>query len=147
MMHILRRDPFAAPSVGRALSHLLNDPFFASGGLMNSDAADEGALAVDVSEDESNVLVRASLPGYRKDDVEIECHDGVLTVKAEHSEEQEESGETFYRRERRFGSTSRRVALPSAVLEDKAQADLKDGVLTVRLPKTQPRGSKKIPIG
>ncbi len=146
MMHIVRRDPFASNSLGRALSQMFNDPFFAQGGLLSAET-EEGALAVDVSEDEANVLVRASLPGYCKNDVEIECHDGVLTIKAEHAEETEDSGETFYRRERRFGSTSRRVALPSAVLEDQAKADLKDGVLTVRLPKTQKRGSKKISIG
>ncbi len=146
MVHIIRRDPFATPTFGRALSQLFNDPFFASSALANADT-DEGSLAVDVSEDDSSVLVRASLPGFSKEEVEIECHDGLLTIKAEHSEEHEETNEKFYRRERTFGSTSRRVALPSAVVEDQAKADLKDGVLTVRLPKTQKPGARKIKIG
>lgn len=145
MMHIIRRDPFAPATLGRALSSIFNDPFLA-GALADSNA-DEGALAIDVSENDGEVLVRASLPGFSKKEVEIECHDGVLTIKAEQNEESEETGETYYRRERRHGSTSRRVALPSAVLEDDAKADLKDGVLTVRLPKSQKRASRKISVG
>ncbi|MGD9691338.1 MAG: Hsp20/alpha crystallin family protein [Phycisphaerales bacterium] len=146
MVHIIRRDPFTSPSLGRALTQFFNDPFFTPSGLVNNDT-DEGSLAVDVSEDDNAVIVRASLPGFSKDEVEIECHDGVLTIKGEHAEEREETSEKFYRRERTIGSTSRRIALPSAVVEDQANAELKDGVLTVRLPKTQKPGARKIKIG
>lgn len=109
-------------------------------------AFEEGTLALDVSEDESSVLVRASLPGFTKEDVSVEVHDGVLTINATHRDESEETGERYYRRERRVGSLSRRVALPSQVDDSRAKAELKDGVLTLRLPKSEQALPKKISI-
>jgi HSP20 family protein len=142
---LVRRDPFAAP-MGR-----LFENFFGGDGLATlangfPAAFEEGTLPIDVSEDESNVLVRASLPGFTKDDVNVEIHEGVLSIKAEHAEEKEEKGETFYRRERRVGSLSRRVALPSDVIEDQIAAELKDGVLTLRMPKNPKPSPKKVKI-
>lgn len=143
MRSIIRREP----TVERLLSSVFSDPFFEGTLPSLLNRSEEGTLALDVSEDDANVIVRASLPGFTKDDVNIEVHDGVLTIKAEHAEEREETGERFYRRERQFGSVSRRVALPSAVVEDDAHAELKDGVLTLRLPKTKQATPKKIAIG
>ena len=108
---------------------------------------EEGVLAVDVSEDPECVIVRASLPGVSKDDVSIEIQDGLLTISAHKSEEHEETSEKFYRKERREGSVSRRVALPVAVLEDRASADLADGELTLRMPKSRLGGPQKVSIG
>jgi HSP20 family protein len=144
MRSIMKRTPSTFPTIDRVFTQFFNEPFFET--LPGVLAGDEGALAVDVSEDETSVLVRASLPGFKKEDVQIEIHDGVLTIKAEHDEEQEETGERFYRRERRFGSTSRRIALPSVVREDEARADLTDGVLTLRLPKAKDAVARKIAI-
>ncbi len=107
---------------------------------------EEGTLALDVSEDEVSVVVRASLPGFSKEDVSVEVHDGVLSINATHREESEETGERYYRKERRVGSLSRRVALPSQVDDTKAKAELKDGVLTLRLPKSEQALPKKISI-
>lgn len=135
------RDPFP-------LSSML-DRFFAEP-MLTPDAIiprlEEGTLAVDVSEDDKNVIVRASLPGFRKEDIEIETHDNVLSIKAQHVEEKEETGERFYRKERRAGSMNRRIALPSAVIEKEAVAELKDGVLTLRMPKVLKEQPKKIKI-
>lgn len=142
---IIRRDPFAIPTM-RLFNELLSEPFFrtSNGGL--AEALEEGTLALDVSEDDAHVFVRASLPGFQREDVEIEIHDGVLSIKAEHAEVTEEKKERFYRRERRVGSLSRRVALPSIVEEDKAQAELKDGVLELRIPKSPKASPRKVNI-
>lgn len=142
---IVRREPLefsAFPGVREVFGQLLSDPFFSQ----VSASVDEGSLALDVSEDERSVIVRASVPGFTKDQINVEVHDGVLSINARQSEEKEEKGERFYRRERRFGSVSRRVALPCAVVETDAKADLKDGVLTLRLPKSQKELPKKISI-
>jgi len=144
MSMLRRREPNEFVPLDRVMSRLFNDPFLA--GLPAADS-EEGTLALDVSEDESNVIVRASLPGFKKDDVEIELHDNVLTIKAEQSEESEEKHERYYRRERSYGSVSRRVALPSSVIDDEAKAELKDGVLTVRVPKTKAETPKKVKVG
>ena len=133
------------PTVDRFLARVFDDPFFAVR-TAAPQTVDEGSLALDISEDDSNVIVRASLPGFSKENVDVEVHDGVLTIKAEQSEEHEEKGEQFYRKERRFGSVSRRVALPSHVAEDQAKAELKDGVLTLRFPKAAKATGRNVAI-
>jgi HSP20 family protein len=150
MTSLIRRDPFETPVVNRLFNHLFNDPFFGDMprfGFSLATPVEEGTLALDISEDDRNVIVRASLPGFAKEDIDVEIHDGVLVIKAEHAEEKEEKGETFYRKERRVGSMSRRVALPSTVVEGETKAELKDGVLTLRLPKVSKPTPKKVKIG
>jgi len=141
--HIVRRDPFESFA---PIDRLFRGLFEREPLITNLATFEEGTLALDVSEDEHNVLVRASLPGFRKEDVQVEVHDGVLTINAGRTEESEDTGERFYRKERREGSVSRRIALPSPVVEDEARAELADGVLTLRLPKTQKETPKRIAI-
>jgi HSP20 family protein len=143
MRTIVRREPFDVPIT--TMSRLMSDLFGES--LAGTNSVDEGTLALDVSEDDSDVIVRASLPGFARDEVEVQVHAGVLTIKAEQTVESETKDERFYRRERRTGSLSRRVALPSNVQDDQATAELRDGVLTLRLPKVQKETPKKITIG
>ncbi|QOJ00776.1 MAG: Hsp20/alpha crystallin family protein [Phycisphaeraceae bacterium] len=140
-----RVEPRGNPSFFRLFENMLGEPFFTHAPA--SALIEEGTLPLDISEDESSVIVRASLPGFRKEDVDIEVHDGVLTIKASRTEEHEEHGERFYRKERRTGSLSRRVALPSVVLEHEAKADLSNGVLTLRLPKSPKEQPRKVRIG
>lgn len=146
MMSLIRRVPVEAAPMSRLMNQFFNDPFFTEFKGVAVPEIDEGTLALDVSEDEKDVIVRASLPGFDKKDVEVEVHDGVLSIKAEHTEETEVKNEKFYRKERRFGSVSRRVALPGAVLDTDTKAELKDGVLSVRVPKAQKEQPKKVKI-
>lgn len=143
---LVRREPFTPTPFNRLFENFFGNEGLATLASNYPAAFEEGTLAIDVSEDDKNVLVRASLPGFKKEDVTVEVHEGILSVKAEHSEETEEKGETFYRRERRVGSLSRRVALPSDVLDDKIEAELKDGVLTLRMPKNPKPSPKKVKI-
>ncbi|MCL4219942.1 MAG: Hsp20/alpha crystallin family protein [Phycisphaerales bacterium] len=140
--NIIRRDPFEMFSpVEGLINRLFQEPFGASLPMI-----EEGALALDISETDDALIIRASLPGFRKEDVNIEVHEGVLTISATREQETEERNEKFYRRERRTGSVSRRVALPSMVTDDQADAELKDGVLTLRLPKSKKDSPKKISV-
>jgi HSP20 family protein len=141
-MNLMRREPFDLPAVSRLFHQFLQEPF--EGGVMAQ--LDEGTLPLDIAEDDKNVIVRASVPGFRKEDIDVEVHSGVLTIKATHNEEREEKGERFYGRERRFGSMSRRVALPSTVSESGTQASLKDGVLTLYIPKSEEAMPRKVQI-
>ena len=140
-MNLIRRDPTDLPS--RLLSHFLNDPLIAGSDMSH---LDEGTLPLDISEDDKNVMVRAAVPGFRKENIDIQVHSGILTIKAAHKEEHEEKNERFYRRELRFGSLSRRVALPSTVDEGRTQAELKDGVLTLMIPKSEQAMPRKVQI-
>jgi len=113
-------------------------------------------LALDLSEQGQNFIVRASLPGFAKDAVKISVEDNILTIEAEHREEREETSdngngsndtkERVIHRERRFASVSRRVELPTAVNASTTTAELKDGVLTIRLPKVIESRAKAISI-
>ncbi len=140
MRTLIRRTPIEVPEFASLLNQVFSEPFLASVPSVAS------TLAVDVSEDDTSVYVRASLPGFAKEEVSIEVHDSVLSIRAEHNEEREEKSEKFYRRERRFGSLSRSIALPSPVREGEASAELKDGVLTVRIPRIAEKSPKKIAI-
>ena len=103
-------------------------------------------LALDVTEDGEAVTVVANVPGFTRDQIEIEVHDGVLSINAKREEEKEEKTAEYHRRERYSGSLSRRVALPAQVVEANAKAELRDGVLTLRLPKSQQNAPRKISI-
>jgi len=95
-------------------------------------------LAIDLSETDREIIVQAALPGVSEDEIEIEERQGYLTIRA--SRQSEDEGERYgWRvRERRYGAWQRTVQLPEAVRGEKARAELRDGILTVTLPKVQP---------
>jgi HSP20 family protein len=151
---VVRRDPFAG-SFGpfrQAMDRFFEDPFFRTpfpvpsfNGLTGSD---DGTLALDVYEKDNQLVVEASLPGYKKEDVDVQVHDGILSIKAQRSSETEEGepGGKFYRRERSWGSVSRRIALPGVVKDATVEAELKNGVLKLAIPLPEKATPKQIEI-
>jgi HSP20 family protein len=99
---------------------------------------EEGSFvpALEVSESDEEVSIKAQVPGMKREDIQVELADGSLLIKGEAKEEKEEKKKSYYRREFSYGQFARRVALPSGVDPGKASAELKDGVLNVRVPKT-----------
>jgi HSP20 family protein len=102
--------------------------------------------AVDVYEDKDNLLVKAELPGMRKEDVEIAFHNGYLTLSGERKQEQKHEDAETYRSERWLGRFHRTISLPCRVEADKIKATYNEGVLTVTLPKAEEAKAKQIPI-
>lgn len=143
MFEITRHEPFRTNPLRDIVSFINSDPFFRTPMFTDTD---EGSLAVDVSETDGHVVVRTSLPGFKREDIDVQIHDGVLSIKAEHDEETETKDEKFYRKERRYGSVSRRVALPGVLNDAEARAELKDGVLTLRIPQAATARPKQIAI-
>jgi HSP20 family protein len=94
------------------------------------------------------LVVRADLPGLKKEDVNIEIENDLLTVSGERSDQREEERDGFYRSERSYGEFRRSIALPAEVDPKQCEATFQDGVLEVALPlpKTQDRGAKRIQI-
>ena len=90
--------------------------------------------------------MKADLPEVKKDDVKVALQDGVLTVQGERKREKEEKNQTFHRVEREHGKFVRRFALPTEVDEAKVSAEFKDGVLSVRLPKSPKVTPKSIDV-
>jgi HSP20 family protein len=103
--------------------------------------------AVDVWETDSELVLSFDLPGIPEEKVTVELDDNVLTVSGERERTQEHSNERFYRFERRFGQFSRSVTLPAGIEEDEIQANYKDGVLEIRVPKPEEQKPKRIQIG
>ena len=99
--------------------------------------------ALDVKEDEQNVIVTAELPGIDRNDVEISVQEDMLEIRGHKSEEQKRDEENYHMVERSYGAFARRISLPCEVDSEQAQATMEHGVLTLRLPKAGPKAGKK----
>ena len=97
--------------------------------------------AIDVVRDDANLVVRADIPGIKPEEVKIEVEDDILTVSGQHEERKEEKDTHFVRRERRYGSFRRSMALPAGVEAEKIKAATHDGVVEVTIP--LPKEAKK----
>ena len=102
--------------------------------------------SVDISETDNDIIVTAELPGVKKDDVKISLQDNVLTIRGEKKQEKEEKNENYHRVERAYGVFQRSFTLPTTVDPKKIKATFKDGVLKIKLPKTEEARMKEIPI-
>lgn len=102
--------------------------------------------ALDVYENKDNFVVKAELPGMKKEDIEVSLHDGSLSISGERKTESKHEEGEVYRAERFFGRFQRTVTLPTAVAADKVKAAYNDGVLTITLPKTEEAKPKKIDV-
>ena len=102
--------------------------------------------ALDLYDDKDNFLVKAELPGMKKEDIEIQLHDGVLTLSGERKQEKKFDGADSHRSERFVGRFQRTLTLPSQVDADKVKANYQDGILTVTLPKAEAAKPKQIQI-
>ena len=93
----------------------------------------EWAPAVDVLQEDGDIVVRAELPGVKQEDVDVTFHNGVLTISGERKAEEEKEGSGYYVRERRYGSFRRSMTLPQGTDESGISARFQDGVLEVRV--------------
>lgn len=101
-------------------------------------------LAIDVERENGNLVIRADVPGIKPEDVKIEVEDDILTVSGQHEERKEEKDKHFLRRERRYGSFTRSLALPPGVDPKKIKAKTHDGLVEVTVP--LPKEASKEPI-
>lgn len=102
--------------------------------------------SLDLTEVNGSYQIRMDVPGMKAEEINIDVNGDVVTISGERKEEKEEKGEKYHRVERHFGSFSRTVRLPFAVREDKIDAQLKDGVLTLKLPKTEEAKAHRVKI-
>ena len=104
------------------------------------------APALDVSETENALIVKAEVPGMDQKDIDINLSDGLLTITGEKKHEKEDKDENYHCVERHYGKFSRTMRVPFEVEADKVDATYKDGVLKVTLPKAERAKPKKIEI-
>ena len=125
----------------------LFDRFFEDFGLPSVFSEETGfSPAFDVSETDEEFTVKAELPGIVEKDIDISISDGILTIKGEKKHEKEEENACYHTVERRYGSFSRTMRLPTDVDAEKVDATFKDGVLRLALPKSEASKPRKIEI-
>jgi len=106
------------------------------------------SMRLDVSEKDNAYLVKADIPGVKKEDIDVRIDGNVVEIRAQTQQEKETrgNGDKVLCRERAYGSVSRRFSLDSDVDESKAEAKYADGVLTLQLPKKESAASRKLAI-
>ena len=97
---------------------------------------------IDVVDTENSIDISAELPGMKSEDVDVSFSEGLLTIKGEKKEEKEEKKKGYYVSERTYGSIQRSIHLPREVNTDKIEANFKDGVLKISVPKTEEAKAK-----
>ena len=104
------------------------------------------APSVDISEDANEYLIKAELPEVTKEEVKVTVENGVLTVSGERKLEREEADRKYHRIERSYGSFLRSFALPEDADPDRVTAEFRDGLLQIRLPKSEVAKPKQIEV-
>ena len=124
------------------------DRFFSDpvpGNFWGTGSSNQG-FALDVAEEADDYVIKASVPGVKPEDIDVTIADNVLTIRGESKDDQESKDENYHVRERRFGSFSRSISLPATVDADKVDANCENGVLTLRLPKSEAVKPKRINV-
>jgi len=146
---VLLRDEERSPFVQfrREMDRLFEDFFRAP--LLGGTSLSGGSVGwpnLEVKESDDQVVVTAELPGLNEKDVELTVHDGVLTLRGEKKSEHQDKDRGWS--ERYYGRFERSLALPDGADEERCEADFRDGVLTIRMPRSQQASrGRRIPIG
>ena len=106
----------------------------------------EWSPLVDIAEDDKEYLIKADLPEVKKEDVKLTVQDDVMTISGERKYEKEEKGKKYHRVERAYGSFMRSFTLPEDADGSKVNAEYKDGVLNIHLPKSEKAKPKSIEV-
>ena len=133
---------------GRRVSHLsqmdrlfdevFKKPFFSLWSQrMGGEEMEELYLPVDIYEDGDSVVVKAEIPGIRKEDIDVQLSPDSITISGQKSREQRVDQKDYYRFERSYGSFMRTCRLPRETITDTARASFKDGILEVRILKSE----------
>lgn len=106
----------------------------------------EGQLTIDVYQTETEIVIKSTIAGVKPEDLDVSISNDMITIKGERKNEEIVNDNSYYYRECYWGTFSRSVVLPMDVLADKIDATLKNGILTIRLPKADITKTKKIQV-
>jgi HSP20 family protein len=146
MNAIIRRSPTRSVTLPRALfypTRLIDEVDTLAKRVWDADTL---AAGFEMYEQDEELVLKAELPGVKKEGFEVSLEEDYLTIKAEKNHEEVSEGATYYARERSYGKYSRSIRLPFAVEGEKVSATLENGVLEVRLPKAEEAKPKQIEV-
>jgi len=106
----------------------------------------EGQLTIDVYQTENDIVIKSTIAGVKPEDLDVSINSDMVTIRGERKNEEMVGEESYYYQECYWGAFSRSVILPVDVLADKAEAAMKNGILTIRLPKSDTTKTKKIQV-
>ncbi|MBM4446597.1 MAG: Hsp20/alpha crystallin family protein [Chloroflexi bacterium] len=145
-MNVVRWEPFREmTSLRDAMDRLFEDSFARAPRLWPG--LGEWELPIDMHQTADEVVVKASVPGFKSEEVDISITGDTLTIKGEHKEDKEIEEEDYIYKERRYGTFSHSMLIPVQVKSNKAKALFGDGVLTLTLPKAEEVKAKQITEG
>ncbi len=134
MSNLIRWEPAREMMTLReAMDHLFDDAFTRPLTLRDG----WSAPAIDMYQTDDEIVVKASLPGVKADEVQINITGEILTIKGETKQVEEKKDKAWHMREQRWGTFERAIALPTEVTADKAKAEFENGILTITLPKAE----------
>ena len=113
---------------------------------MEDDNDGEGQLTIDVYQTPDDIIIKSTIAGVKPEDLDVSINNDMVTIKGERKQEEEISQDDYYYQECYWGAFSRSVVLPTDVLVDKVEASLKNGILTIKLPKAAKDQTKKIQV-
>jgi HSP20 family protein len=143
MSNLIRWEPARDfMTLREAMDHLFDDAFTRPLSVRDG----WSVPAIDMYQTDDEIVVKASIPGFKAEEVQINVTGEILTLRGEMKHEDEKKEKSWHIREQRWGSFERSVALPTQVVADKAKAEFENGVLIVTLPKAEDVKPKTIAV-
>ena len=146
-MTIVKWDPFRnVAALQDRINRIFDESFSRTADLDDDISMSAWKPSVDIYETDEAIILKAELPGIKKEDVSVEVKDNVLTLKGERAEEKEIKEKNYYRKERAFGTFNRAFNLQHRIQPDKIKARFKDGILKIEIPKPVEEKPKQITV-
>ena len=114
--------------------------------IPNNNEESEGQLTIDVYQTENDIVIKSTIAGVKPEDLDVSINSDMVSIRGERKNEETVNEDNYYYQECYWGSFSRSVILPVDVLAEKAEAAMKNGILTIRLPKADNTKTKKIQV-
>jgi HSP20 family protein len=143
MNRITRWEPFQGTNLQEQVSRFLESSF---GSTDKNSSLATWAPAVDIHETEGELVVKADLPGIAEEDIDVRIEKNMLTIRGERKFEKSVNDDNYLRVERAYGSFSRSFSLPNTVNTEAVQAEYRNGVLTVTMPKREESKPKQVKV-
>jgi HSP20 family protein len=106
----------------------------------------EGQLTIDVYQTDKDIVIKSTIAGVRPEDLDVDINSEMVTIKGKRTQEEEIDSENYYYQECYWGPFSRSIILPVEIVTEKAEASMKNGILTIRLPKLKAAKTRKLQV-
>lgn len=106
----------------------------------------EGQLTIDVYQTDNDIVIKSTIAGVKPEDLDVNINNDMITIRGERKQDEQVAPENYYYQECYWGTFSRSVILPIDIVPDKVEASMKNGILTIRMPKADSTKSKKIQV-